>query len=68
MAVNGTYKHGSMGEWEAVPNVEKLMQLTAEGKFPVDRLIKYYDFEDMDKAMEDLENQRVIKAVLKTGN
>lgn len=65
MTVNGTYKHGGMGEWEAVPNIEKLMQLTAEGKFPADRLITYYDYEDMDKAMDDLAHQRVIKAVLK---
>ena len=66
MTVNGTYKHGGMGDWEAVPNIEKLMNLTAEGKFPADKLITYYDFEDMDKAIDDLTHQRVIKAVLKT--
>ena len=65
MAVNGTYKHGSMGDWEAVPNIEKLMNLTAEGKFPVDKIMTFYDFEDMDKAMDDLAHQRIIKAVLK---
>lgn len=65
MAVNGTYKHGGMGEWEAVENVERLMKLTAEGKFPADKLIRFYDFEDMDQAIDDLDNQRVVKAVLK---
>ena len=65
MAANGTYKHGSMGDWEAVPNIEKLMNLTAEGKFPVDRIMTFYDFDDMDKAMDDLAHQRIIKAVLK---
>lgn len=65
MAVNGTYKHGGMGDWDAIPNIEKLMQLTADGKLPVDKIIRYYDYEDMDKAMDDLAHQRVIKAVLK---
>lgn len=65
MAVNGTYKHGGMGDWDSVPNIEKLMQLTVDGKLPVDKLITYYDFDDMDKAMDDLAHQRVIKAVLK---
>lgn len=68
MTINGTYKHGGMGDWEAVPNIEKLMQLTAEGKFPVDKLITYYDFNDIDKAIDDFSHQRIIKAVLKTGN
>ncbi len=68
MTVNGTYKHGGMGEWDAVPNVERLMKLTAEGKFPVDKLMKFYDFDDMDKAIDDLDHQRVIKAVLKVNN
>ena len=65
MAVNGTYKHGGMGDWDAVPNVERLMKLCVEGKFPVEKIIRYYKFEDMDKAMDDLAHQRVIKAVLK---
>lgn len=65
MMVNGTYKHGGMGDWDAVPNVERLMQLSAEGKFPADKLMTFYDFDDMDKAMDDLAHQRVIKAVLK---
>ena len=68
MTVNGTYKHGGMGEWEAVPNIEKLMKLTAEGKFPANRLITYYDFNDMEKAIDDLTHQRVIKAVLKVND
>lgn len=65
MTANGTYKHGGMGEWDAVPNIERLMQATVDGKFPADKLITYYDFEDMDKALDDLAHQRVIKAVLK---
>ena len=68
MTVNGTYKHGGMGEWAPVQNIEKLMRLTAEGKFPVDKIMTFYDFDDMDKALDDLAHQRIIKAVLKTGN
>lgn len=66
MGVNGTYKHGGMGDWDAVPNVEHLMELCVEGKFPVDKIVRYYDFEDMGKAMNDLARQRVIKPILKT--
>lgn len=62
---NTTIKNCSMGNWEAVPNIEKLMKYTVEGKFPVDRIVRYYPFEDIKKAIDDLANQRVIKAVLK---
>lgn len=65
MEVNGIYRHGGMGDWESVPNIEKLMQYTVEGKFPVDKIVRYYDFEDMATAVDDLSNRRVIKAILK---
>lgn len=40
------------------------MNYAVEGKFPVEKLIRYYKFEELQQAIEDLENQKVIKAVL----
>ena len=53
------------GAWDNRKGVETLMKYNLEGKFPVEKLITYYDFEDIGKALDDLEHQRVIKAVLK---
>ncbi|OOP73865.1 NAD(P)-dependent alcohol dehydrogenase [Clostridium beijerinckii] len=54
-------------EGDAVPKlfIPKLIQYYKEGKFPFDKLIKFYDFEDINKAFEDSHNGKVIKAVLK---
>jgi aryl-alcohol dehydrogenase len=38
------------------------------GQFPFDRLIKKYDFEDINEAIEDSEKGKTIKAVLLIGN
>ena len=65
MQVNGVYKQGTMGNWDAIPNIEMLMQLSAEGKLPVEKLVKYYKFDEMEQAIDDLEHQRVIKPILK---
>lgn len=51
--------------WDNRKGVETLMKYNLEGKFPVEKLITYYDFEDVGKALDDLEHQRVIKAVIK---
>ncbi|MEN8905420.1 MAG: NAD(P)-dependent alcohol dehydrogenase [Clostridiales bacterium] len=45
--------------------IPKLIELYAEGKFPFDQLIKFYKFEDINKAVEDMENGDVVKPVLK---
>ena len=66
MMVNGTYKHGGMGEHEPISSAEELMQSCADGELPVDKLIRFYKFDEMDKALDDFATQRVIKAVLKT--
>ena len=44
-----------------IPRLIKLYQL---GKFPFDRLLKYYDFKDINKAMKDSLSGRIIKPVL----
>jgi aryl-alcohol dehydrogenase len=51
----------------SVPNtfLPKLIELNQQGRFPYDRLITSYDFEDINKAFEDAKASRVIKPVLK---
>ncbi|WNM35767.1 hypothetical protein RKE30_38115 [Streptomyces sp. Li-HN-5-11] len=51
---------------DSVPGVfiPRLVDLFNQGRFPVDRLIKTYAFEDIDAAAEDVETGHTIKAVL----
>jgi len=48
--------------WTFIP---RLIELYKEGLFPIDKLIKYYDFEDINKAAEDAHAGLVIKPVLR---
>jgi aryl-alcohol dehydrogenase len=54
-------------EGETVPDVflPRLIELWQQGRFPVDRLITHYDFDQIDQAAADAEAGRVIKPVLK---
>ena len=61
---NPTIKLLLEGDWNNRQAVETLMNYAVEGKFPVEKLIRYYKFEELQQAIEDLENQKVIKAVL----
>ena len=56
-------------EGDADPQVfiPKLVGLHAEGRFPFDRLIRYYPFEDINAALSDAEHGRTVKAVLRIG-
>lgn len=44
--------------------IPQLVQLYKEGKFPVDKIIKTYPFEQLEKAREDSNSGKVIKAVV----
>jgi len=48
--------------WLFIP---KLIEFYREGKFPFDKLITYYSFEDINKAMEDAHHGLAIKPVLR---
>jgi aryl-alcohol dehydrogenase len=54
-------------EGDAVPQqfIPKLIQLYREGKFPYDRLLKFYDFGDINRAMADARRGDTIKPVLR---
>jgi aryl-alcohol dehydrogenase len=54
-------------EGDAVPAVfiPRLIELWRQGRFPVDRLIRTYDFDRIDAAAHDAERGDVIKAVVR---
>ena len=45
--------------------IPKLLDYYKKGKFPFDRLIQFYDFKDINQALEDSHSGKVIKAVLR---
>ncbi|KYH23831.1 hypothetical protein HAPAU_39100 [Halalkalicoccus paucihalophilus] len=42
-----------------------LIDLYRAGKSPFDELVTYYDFEDIERAVEEQENGEVVKPVLR---
>lgn len=54
-------------EGDAIPDlfIPRLLELYKQGRFPFDRMITFYDFDDINKAVEDMEGGRVIKPVLR---
>jgi len=45
--------------------IPKLIALNQQGRFPYDQLIKFYDFADINEAISDAENGRVLKPVIR---
>jgi aryl-alcohol dehydrogenase len=66
LLMNGRTVKGILGG-DAIPElfIPKLIELYSQGRFPFDRLITYYPFEDINQAVEDMEKGRVIKPVLR---
>ncbi len=56
-------------EGDSVPDVfiPRLLELYAQGRFPFDRLVEYYDFDRINQAAEDSESGEVIKPILRMG-
>jgi aryl-alcohol dehydrogenase len=57
-------------EGESVPDVflPRLIELWQQGRFPIDRIMSYYDFADIERAAGDAEEGRVVKPVLRIGS
>ncbi|MBA8826802.1 Zn-dependent alcohol dehydrogenase [Saccharopolyspora lacisalsi] len=53
-------------EGDSVPRVfiPELVELYQQGRFPIDKLIKTYAFEDINRAVEDSEQGGALKPVL----
>lgn len=56
-------------EGDSVPRIliPQIISLYKQGKFPFDKLIKFYDFEDINKAAEDSRSGATIKPVIRIG-
>jgi aryl-alcohol dehydrogenase len=47
--------------------IPTLIEFYKQGRFPFDRLIKHYEFADINQAIADSESGRTIKPVLRIG-
>ena len=66
LIMNGRTVKGILGG-DAIPDlfIPKLIDLYCQGRFPFDRLIKFYPFDEINQAVEDMIQGRVIKPVLR---
>lgn len=60
-----TVRGVNMGD--SVPHsfIPKLVDLIVEGRFPLQKLVKFYDFKDIGLALEDQEHGRAVKPILR---
>jgi aryl-alcohol dehydrogenase len=58
-----------VAQGDSVPQVfiPMLIDMYRQGVFPFDRLIRFYDFEDINAAVEDTRRGNTVKAVLRIG-
>jgi len=54
-------------EGSSVPEefIPRLARLHLDGELPYDRLVSFYDFDDLPRALADAEAGRVIKPVIR---
>jgi aryl-alcohol dehydrogenase len=66
LIMNGRTVKGILGG-DAIPDlfIPRLIELYSQGRLPFDRLITFYPFDDINQAVEDMEEGRVIKPVLR---
>jgi aryl-alcohol dehydrogenase len=64
--MNGRTVKGILGG-DAIPDlfIPNLIELYSQGRFPFDRLITFYPFDEINQAIEDMEKGHVIKPVLR---
>jgi aryl-alcohol dehydrogenase len=57
---------GVMGGGGQTPMfLESLMELQREGRFPVDKLVKFYDFAEINRAIDDSDAGTTVKPILR---
>lgn len=47
--------------------IPALIEMYRKGDFPFDRLVRFYDFDEINQAVEDTRAGQTIKAVLRIG-
>jgi aryl-alcohol dehydrogenase len=67
--LNGRTVRGII-QGDAIPQtfLPELIQLYRAGRFPFDRLVRYYDFENIEQAFEDSRQGKAIKPILRIGS
>lgn len=64
--LNGKRVIGVMGGGGQTPEfLVSLMELQRDGRFPLDRLVKFYDFADVNQAVDDSDRGTTVKPVLR---
>ena len=66
LIMNGRSVRGILGG-DAVADlfIPQLIELYSQGRLPVDRLISFYPFDQINQAVEDMEKGSVVKPVLR---
>jgi aryl-alcohol dehydrogenase len=66
LIMNGRTVTGILGG-DGIPDlfIPRLIELQRQGRFPFERMITFYPFDEMNRAVEDMEKGRVMKPVLK---
>jgi aryl-alcohol dehydrogenase len=66
LIMNGRTVKGII-EGDAIPDlfIPKLIDLYKQGRLPFDKMITFYPFDKINRAVEDMEKRRVIKPVLR---
>jgi aryl-alcohol dehydrogenase len=61
---------GGAIEGDCIPKIfiPQLIALWQQGRFPFDRLVTFYDFDQINTAVEDSLSGKVLKPVLRIGN
>lgn len=56
-------------EGDAVPDIfiPRLIDLYSKGRFPFDRLVKFYNLDQINEAADDAEEGNTLKPVLRVG-
>lgn len=60
-----TLRGVNMGDSVPKTFIPKLVDLIMAGKFPVQKLVQYYDFKDINKALDDQEHGRTVKPIVR---
>ncbi len=59
---------GTMGGGGQTPDfLVSLMTLQRDGRFPMEKLVRFYDFADVNRAIDDSDNHTTIKPILRMG-
>lgn len=63
-----TLRGACEGECISQIYIPELIRMYKEGKFPIDKIITVYNFEDIEQAFKDSHDGKVIKPVVRIGN